>query len=93
MKKGMKKLEDVYAAAAFAEAGEFETARQIAGEIRPERRERLNWFERVMTAVTFAEAGEHETARDIMRQEKRPQKRDRTTPGTRKQLRAPGIKR
>ncbi|HDH05697.1 MAG TPA: hypothetical protein ENH01_08290 [Nitrospirae bacterium] len=93
MKKGMKKLEDVYAAAAFAEAGEFETAKQIAGEVRPERRERLNWFERVMMAVTFAEAGEHETAREIMREEKRPQKRDRITPGARKQLRAPGIKR
>jgi hypothetical protein len=30
MKKWMKKLEDVFAAAAFAEAGEFETARDIA---------------------------------------------------------------
>ncbi|MEJ2314583.1 MAG: hypothetical protein P8Y85_07370 [Nitrospirota bacterium] len=30
MKKLVKKLEDIFAAAAFAEAGEFETARQIA---------------------------------------------------------------
>jgi len=32
MKKFFKKLEDVYAAAAFAEAGEFETAREIMRE-------------------------------------------------------------
>lgn len=36
MKKLMKKLEDVFAAAAFAEAGEFETARQIAKGEGPE---------------------------------------------------------
>ncbi|MBI4849182.1 MAG: hypothetical protein HY808_11505 [Nitrospirae bacterium] len=29
MKKLFKKLEDIYAAAAFAEAGEFDTAREI----------------------------------------------------------------
>lgn len=32
MKKILKKLEDVYAAAAFAEAGEFEAAREIIRE-------------------------------------------------------------
>ncbi len=59
MKKLMKRLEDVYAAAAFAEAGEFETAREI------------------------------------MREEERPQKRDRISPAKRlrKQLRAPGVER
>lgn len=88
MKKGMKNLENVYAAAAFAEAGEHETAKQMAEEVRPEKRERLNWFERVMMAVTFAEANEHETAREIMREEKREQKRDRTSPRPRKQMRA-----
>ena len=88
MKNRTKKMEDVYAAAAFAEAGEFETAKQIAGEVRVEKRERLNWFERVMTAAAFAEAGEHETARDIMNEEKREQKRDRVAPRPRKQLRA-----
>jgi hypothetical protein len=29
MKKLLKKIEDIYAAAAYAEAGEFETAREI----------------------------------------------------------------
>jgi hypothetical protein len=93
MKKGMKKMEDVYAAAAFAEAGEHETARQIMGETRPEKRERLSWFERIMMAVTFAEAGEHQTAREIMREGKRDEKRDRPDQRPRTQVRAPGIKR
>jgi len=93
MKKMMKKMENTFAAAAFAEAGEHETAKQLLEEVRPERRERLNWFERVMMAVTFAEAGEHETAREIMREEKRDQKRDRIVPRPRKQLRAPGAER
>jgi hypothetical protein len=59
MKKLLKKLEDVYSASAFAEAGDFETAREI------------------------------------MREEDRPQKVDRISPikRTRKELRAPGIKR
>ena len=59
MKKLLKKLEDVYAASAFAEAGEFETAKQI------------------------------------LRGENRPQKVDRISPikRTRKEVRAPGIKR
>lgn len=32
MKKMLKKLEDVFAAAAFAEAGEHETAKEMLGE-------------------------------------------------------------
>lgn len=32
MKKFLKKIENVYAAAAFAEAGEFDTAREIMME-------------------------------------------------------------
>jgi hypothetical protein len=89
MKNLMKKMENTYAAAAYAEAGEHQTAKQMMEEVRPERRERLNWFERVMMAVTFAEAGEHDTARDIMREEKR----ERIAQRPRKQLRAPGINR
>ncbi len=89
----MKKMEDTFAAAAFAEEGEHETARQMMAGSRPEKRERPGIFERVMMAVTFAEANEHETAIEIMREGKRPQKRDSITPRPSKQLRAPGIKR
>lgn len=50
-------------------------------------------LDRIFVAATFAEAGEFETARDIMREDKRPQKVDRTTPTSRprKEMRAPGI--
>jgi len=34
MKHGMKKLEKIFCAAAFAEEGEFETARELLGEKR-----------------------------------------------------------
>lgn len=52
-------------------------------------------LENMFVAPTFAQAGEFETARDILREDKRPQKIDRVTPGSRprKELRAPGIER
>ncbi len=53
----------------------------------------LKKLEDIYSAVAFAEAGEHETAVDILRDEKRTQKRDRMSTRSRKQLRAPGIKR
>ena len=55
----------------------------------------LRKLENVFVAATFAEAGEYDTARDILREDKRPQKVDRTTPSSipRKEVRAPGIRR
>jgi len=50
-------------------------------------------IENIYAAVAFAEAGEHETAREIMREDDRPQKRERTSERPRKQLRAPGMDR
>ena len=88
MKKLINKIENAFAAAAYAEAGEHETAKQIMEEVRPEERVRTSRLERIMMAITFAEAGEHETAREIMREEKRTEKRDRVAPKPRKQLRA-----
>ena len=47
MKKLLKKLEDVYAASAFAEAGEFETAREIMREEdRPQKVDRISPIKR-----------------------------------------------
>jgi hypothetical protein len=40
MKKLLKKLEDIYSAVAFAEAGEFDTARELMKEERLQKRER-----------------------------------------------------
>ena len=50
-------------------------------------------LERIFMAVSFAEAGEFDTARDILREEERPQNRDRINPESRlrKELRAPGM--
>ena len=93
MENWFKRYENVMTAAAFAEAGEYSTAREIVNEIRPEKRPFMRKFERLMLAVTFAEAGEHDTAREIMRKDKRPQKRDYVRQRPRAQLRAPGIDR
>ena len=58
------KTEAIFAAAAFAEAGEFETARKI--DIGPRRGVRPGWIARFLNAATFAEAGEFETARGFL---------------------------
>ncbi len=50
----------------------------------------LKKMEDVYAAAAFAEAGEHDTAREIVREEKRPEKRDRITKRPRTQLRAQG---
>ncbi len=41
MKRLMKKLEDIYAAVAFAEAGEAETSRKILREEKPLKKDRI----------------------------------------------------
>ncbi|MFA4911032.1 MAG: hypothetical protein WC649_08325 [Desulfobacteria bacterium] len=54
------RIEDWFAAVAFAEAGEGETALEIAGiQRRPQKK--LS-FDNLMAAITFAEAGVHEYA-------------------------------
>ncbi|MFH1625311.1 MAG: hypothetical protein ABID54_09190 [Pseudomonadota bacterium] len=60
----MKKIEDWFASVAFAEAGERETALEIAG-IKPKPRRSLS-FDKLMAAITFAEAGVHEYALELM---------------------------
>ena len=50
----------------------------------------LKKLEDVYAAAAYAEAGEAETAREIMREEKRPQKREQIKQRPRTQLRAPG---
>jgi len=62
-------------AIAFAEAHEFDTARQILAEPGAERRARLSRLDCTMAAVAFAEEGEAATAREIVEQRKRPEAR------------------
>jgi hypothetical protein len=50
-------------------------------------------LENIYAAAAFAEEGEHETAREILREDDRPEKRDRTSERPRKHLRAPGMDR
>lgn len=65
----MKQLFDKFSswmnAVTFAEAGEFETARQMMPATQ-KRRNVLTWFDKVFMSVTFAEAGLHEEAIAIM---------------------------
>lgn len=64
MRNIRKKIEDWFAAVAFAEAGEGETALEIAG-IKRNPQKRLS-FDNLMAAITFAEAGVHEYALEFM---------------------------
>ncbi|MBI5049603.1 MAG: tetratricopeptide repeat protein [Nitrospirae bacterium] len=77
MLKGLLKgLEDSMVATAFAEAGEFETAREIMREeiplskkIKELRRDvALTIDDLTSMAITFAEAGEHEKALKILKE-------------------------
>ena len=65
MKKLMKHIQNVFAAVAFAEAGEHDVAMDVAG-IKPDRRDwakiLANFVEKRLLAVTFAEANCHEIA-------------------------------
>ncbi|MFC1834225.1 hypothetical protein ACFL2Q_05765 [Thermodesulfobacteriota bacterium] len=68
MSSWRKKFEACFTAAAFAEAGEHETAAELAGLERKEKKERvrlLQTINRTFAAAAFAEAGCHETAEEI----------------------------
>ena len=76
MKGLIKKIEDAMAAVAFAEAGEFETARNIMKEQPPlsesivslKRKFNLSIDDLTAMAITYAEAGEHEKALEILKE-------------------------
>lgn len=76
LKRILKKWEDLMAASAFAEAGEFETARGILHEEKSifskikvfKEKVDLTVDDLVTMAITFAEAGEFKTAVEIMQE-------------------------
>lgn len=79
MKKFFKRLKNSMEAAAFAEAGEFETARSMAATSKKEDKKIVDLrktmagsmserLETIEEAIAFAEAGEIDTARRIMKQ-------------------------
>ncbi|TAN41646.1 MAG: hypothetical protein EPN22_14255 [Nitrospirae bacterium] len=65
----MKRIFDTFSswmnAVTFAEAGEFETARQMMPTPKKGNNQ-LTWFDRIFMSVTFAEAGLPEEAVEIM---------------------------
>jgi len=67
--KWIEKIEKTFAAVAFAEAGEHETAMKIA-EIKPSVSTRfsdfLKSFDKYFSAITFAEADCHVMAREYL---------------------------
>ncbi|MFP3983289.1 MAG: universal stress protein [Desulfurivibrionaceae bacterium] len=62
-------LDKHFSAASFAEAGEFDTAREMMNnrwELNKKNPGVLNALDRMFSAITFAEANEHETARHFL---------------------------
>lgn len=62
-------LDKHFSAASFAEAGEFDTAREMMinrGKLDNKLPGVLNALDRMFSAITFAEANEHETARHFL---------------------------
>lgn len=84
MKKFLKNFEDAMAAAAFAQAGETETAVEIMEESRASRKREkelrvqderpqsiLERHDAVEEAIVFAQAGEHEYAQKVLEETKK----------------------
>lgn len=66
MKNHPDRFQSFFAAAAFAEAGEYHTAVQISTDYAPKKRTSvLSAFTRIFAAAAFAEEGLHEEARRI----------------------------
>ena len=65
--KKMNRFTELLTAAAFAELGHFESARQIVGD---DGHKDGNW-NRMHAAIGFAESGEFGTAREIMTESER----------------------
>ena len=60
MKNILEKFQNIMMAAAFAEAGEWDTARKMTPVSELSRE--LTWVDRIFMAVTFAERGLHDEA-------------------------------
>ncbi len=84
MKRLIKDFEDSMAAAAFAESGDFESARDILNEMKAEKKvkvkdERIETIiekhDRTEEAIVFAEAGEHEYARELIKRAEEERKK------------------
>ena len=73
MESFTEKFERIFSAVAFAEAGEFETARGILNESHASSGADIlssdtTIDDLISTAITFAEAGEHDKALEVMKE-------------------------
>ena len=73
MKTTFNKFLDTMTAAAFAEAGEWDTAIEMLPSSRPQRI--LSWLDRQMMAITYAESGLFDEAVRISESEQSVQKK------------------
>ena len=80
MKPTVEQYKDWWNAVAFAEAGEWETAREMTPDPGP--RTTTDWLERIFIAVAFAEEGLHDEALQIATGNKVPFRPDRSQPFT-----------
>jgi hypothetical protein len=78
MKQTMDQYKDWRIAVAFAEVGEWDTAREMIPDSKP--KTTIDWFGRIFAAVAFAEEGLHDEALQIAGGNKQParSKRDRS---------------
>jgi len=60
MRNMLNKFQKTMAAATFAEAGEWDTAREMTPDLELPREQ--TWLNRLFTAITFAESGLHNDA-------------------------------
>lgn len=75
MKHTIEQYKDWWSAVAFAEVGEWETAREMIPDSKP--KTTTDWFGRIFAAVAFAEEGLHEEALQIAAGNKEPAKSQR----------------
>lgn len=73
MKSALRWFEDMMCAVTFAEAGQWQDARRMAGYADRKTIRGLGWFERMSAAVAMAEEGLHDDALRIARLEDMPQ--------------------
>ena len=75
MKQTMEQHKDWWSAVAFAEVGEWDTAREMIPVSEPNTE--IGWLGRIFAAVAFAEEGLHDEALQIAAGNKQPARSDR----------------
>ena len=80
MKQTVKQYKDWWSAVAFAEVGEWDTAREMIPDSKP--KTEIGWLGRIFAAVAFAEEGLHDEALRIAGGDKEPVRTTRKQPYT-----------